>query len=164
MSGRPKREPLMMIAAMTPSRVIGKDNALPWRYPEDQKHFQRETRGHAVIMGRATFESLPAPLKNRRNIVVSRNPALRIEGAEVVDSLERAIALAREHDPEPVIAGGAQLYALALPLATKMLLTYLDQEYEGDAYFPAIEPTEWREVERRRSEGLTFVTLERGDS
>jgi dihydrofolate reductase len=155
------RAPLAMIAALTPSRVIGKDGAIPWRHAEDMKHFRRVTRGHAVIMGRATFESIGKPLKDRRNIVVSRNPALRIPGCEVATSLARALELAREHDPEPFIIGGEQLYREALPLATRLVLTYLDEEHAGDVYFPAIDPADWIESERRRGEDATWVTLVR---
>jgi dihydrofolate reductase len=153
------RAPLAMVAAMTPSRVIGKDGAIPWRHAEDMKHFRRVTRGHAVIMGRATYDSIGKPLKDRRNIVVSRNPALRIEGCEVAGSLRRALELAREHDPEPCVIGGAQLYVEALPLATRLVLTYLDDEHAGDVYFPEIDPGDWIESERRRGEGATWVTL-----
>jgi dihydrofolate reductase len=156
-----ERPPLAMVAAMTPSRVIGKDGRIPWHHAEDMKHFREVTRGHAVIMGRATFDSIGKPLPGRRNIVVSRNPALRIEGCEVVPSLARALELARERDPEPCILGGGQLYAEALPLATRLVLTYLDAEQAGDVYFPALDPSEWRETERRRVDGATFVTLVR---
>ena len=155
------RAPLSMVAAMTPSGVIGKDGAIPWRHAEDMKHFRRVTRGHAVIMGRATYESIGKPLAHRRNIVVSRNPALRIEGCEVVSSLTSALELAREHDPEPCVIGGAQLYTQALPLATKLVLTFLHDEHEGDVYFPQFDPGDWIETERRGGEGATWVTLER---
>ena len=155
------RAPLSMVAAMTPRRVIGKNGAIPWHHAEDMKHFRRVTRGHAVIMGRATFDSIGKPLPGRRTIVVSRNPALRLEGCEVVPSLARALELARERDPEPCILGGGQLYAEALPLATRLVLTYLDQEHEGDVYFPQIDPGEWQETERRQTEGAAFVTLVR---
>ena len=135
---------------MTRARVIGKagSHRLLWHYPEDMKRFRSATKGHAVIMGRATWDSIGKPLPGRRNIVISRDAALRIEGCEVVTSLERAIALAREHDPEPCVLGGGQIYAAALPLATRLILTYVEQEYEGDAYFPEIDEREWIEQER----------------
>lgn len=157
------RQPLAMIAAMTPSRVIGKrgSHRLPWHYPEDMKRFREVTRGHAVIMGRATFDTIGKPLPGRRNIVVSRNPALQIAGCEIAGSLQRALQLAREQDPEPCVLGGAQIYAEALPLATKLVLTILDAEHEGDARFPEFDPQEWIETERERGRGLTFVTLQR---
>lgn len=156
-----ERKPLALVAAMTPSRVIGRAGKLPWHLPEDLAHFRRVTKGHAVIMGRLTYDSVGTPLKGRRNIVVSRDRALRIEGSEVAPSLDAAIALARETDPEPQILGGAQIYAEALPLATKLVLTYLDDEHEGDAFFPAFDATDWVEEERRRGERCTFVTLRR---
>ncbi len=155
------RKPLALVAALTPNRVIGRDGGIPWHFAEDMQHFRRVTKGHAVIMGRATYDSIGKPLAKRRNIVISRNPALQLPGCEVVDSLARAIELAREQDEEPRVLGGAQIYAAALPLATRLLLTYLDDEHEGDCYFPEIDKGEWREVERRRGEGLTWVTLER---
>jgi dihydrofolate reductase len=159
-----ERAPLSMVAAMTPNRVIGRAGAIPWRHAEDMKHFRRVTLGHAVIMGRATFDSIGKPLAKRRNIVVSRNPTLRIDGCEVATSLAQALTLAREHDSEPCIIGGAQLYAEALPIATRLVLTYLDEEHEGDVYFPEIDPDDWSEVERRRGEGATWVTLIRRDA
>jgi len=158
-----EREPLAMVAVMTPSRVLGKNGKLPWHVPEDLEHFRRVTTGHAVIMGRVTYDSVGKPLPKRRNIVVSRHPALRLPGCEVAPSLDRAIALARESDTEPRVIGGAQIYAAALPLATRLFLSYLDDEYPGDAYFPEIDPSEWTEEERRRGERdrVTFVTLRR---
>jgi dihydrofolate reductase len=155
------RQPLAMVAAMTPARVIGRRGAIPWHYPEDMKHFRRVTTGHALIMGRATYDSIGKPLPKRRNIVISRDASLRIEGCEVVPSLERAIELAREHDDEPRVIGGGQIYACALPLATRLWLTYLADEHEGDVYFPAIDAAEWREEERTEVPGLTWVTLVR---
>lgn len=157
------RAPLAMIAVMTPNYVLGKEGRLPWKMPEDLEHFRRETTGHAVISGRVTYDSVGKPLPKRRNIIVSRDPTLHRPGAEVAPDLERAIALARQTDPEPYIIGGAQIYAEALPLATKMILTYLDDEYEGDAYFPRFDATEWVEEERRRGQRdpLQFVWLRR---
>jgi dihydrofolate reductase len=157
------RLPLAMIAALTPSFVIGKDGAIPWRYPEDMKHFKRVTMGHALIMGRATYDSIGKPLPGRRNLVVSRNAALQIPGCEVVGSLAQAIARARETDPEPFIAGGGAIYAEALPLATRLYLTYLDEDHPDNVYFPRFDPADWGEVERRRSNEapLTYVTLDR---
>jgi dihydrofolate reductase len=155
------REPLALVAALTPRGVIGKDGAIPWHHPEDMKHFRRVTKGHAVIMGRATYDSIGKQLKDRLNIVVSRSPELRIAGCEVVPTFERALELARAHDAEPRVIGGAQLYALALPLATQLLLTYLDQEHEGDVYFPPFDLGEWVEIERRPGPGLSWVTLQR---
>lgn len=153
--------PLALVAALTKQRVIGRAGTIPWHYPEDMKHFRRVTKDHAVIMGRTTFDSIGKPLPGRRNIVLSRNPALQIEGCEVVPTLERALALAYERDAEPRVIGGAEIYAAALPLATHLYLTYLDADYEGDTYFPAFAAEQWVEEERTCDEGLTFVTLRR---
>lgn len=156
-----ERLPLVLVAAMAKNHTIGKDNAIPWHLPEDMKHFRAVTLGHAVIMGRATFDSMGKPLPKRRNIVVSRNAELRIEGAEVAASLGAALALARQTDPEPRVIGGGQLYNEALPFATRIYLTVLDAEHAGDTFFPVLPVEQWREVERRRGEDATYLTLER---
>jgi dihydrofolate reductase len=162
-SARRPREPLALVAALTRARVIGKrgSHRLLWHYSDDMKRFRNATKGHAVIIGRATWDSIGKPLPGRRNIVISRDPALRIEGCDVVSSLEHAIRLAREHDPEPCVLGGAQIYAAALPFATRLILTYVEQEHEGDALFPEIDMHDWIEQERSSAPGLTFVTLVR---
>jgi dihydrofolate reductase len=163
MNAQEGRKPLVLVAAMAQNRVIGKDNAIPWRLPEDMKHFRRVTLKHAVIMGRGTYDSMGKPLPDRVNIVVSRNPQLAIEGAHVVSSLEAALTLARAHDDEPRVIGGGQLYAEALPLATRIYLTVLDDAYEGDTYFPELDASDWRTSEERRGEAgsATYLTLER---
>ncbi len=158
------RQGLSMIAALTPSRVIGKDNGIPWHYPEDMKHFRRVTRGHALIMGRATFDSIGKPLPKRRNIVITRQRGLAIEGCEVVHGVAEAIELAHQSDAEPCVIGGAQIYLEALPHATVLHLTYLHADHEGDTFFPELPESEWVEVERREAEGLSFVTLRRASA
>lgn len=154
---------LALVVAVARNGVIGKDGGLPWRIPEDLKHFKRNTVGHAVIMGRKTWDSIGKPLVERRNIVVSRNPELRFEGAEVVSSLEAALVLAREHDEEPRVIGGAELYRQALPQATRIFLTEVDRDVEGDTFFPHLDRAEWREISRQPGADPTvsYVTLER---
>jgi dihydrofolate reductase len=154
-------EPLVVVCAFAKNRVIGRANGIPWDLPEDRKHFRTVTLGHSVIMGRATWESIGKPLPKRRNIVVSRNPALAIEGAEVVTSLEAGIALARLGDDAPRVIGGGQLYEQALPLATRLYLTELDASYEGDSFFPELVASDWQCSEERRSGGATYRTLDR---
>jgi dihydrofolate reductase len=156
-----ERQALVLVAAMAKNRVIGAANRIPWHLPEDLRHFRALTLNHAVIMGRATYDSMGKPLPKRRNIVVSRNHTLRIEGVEMANDLESAIALARQTDDEPRVIGGGQLYAEALPLATRLYLTELDAVYEGDTFFPSFEPSEWTVVEQRRGEGATYLTLDR---
>lgn len=157
------RLPLTLVVAVADDGAIGLRGRLPWRIPEDLKHFKRATMGHAIIMGRKTWDEVGRPLPGRRNIVVSRQAGLRLEGAEVVGSLEAAIALARQTDPEPCVIGGSAIYAEALPLATKILLTEVHREVEADTFFPPFDRSAWRETARRRgeTEDVEFVTLER---
>ncbi len=163
MTGGPlgERAPLALVVAIADNGVIGKDNALPWRIPEDLRHFKAMTTGHAIIMGRKTHASIGRPLAGRRNIVVSRT-ADQFDGCELARSLEAAIALARTTDSEPRIIGGARLYEEALPLATRIFLTEVHGEHEGDAFLH-LDRAGWRETSRRaaETEGVEFVTLER---
>lgn len=131
---------------MAENRVIGRDNALPWRLPADMKHFKELTIGHTVIMGRKTYDSMGQPLVDRRNIVISRDPSLEYDGAEVVSSLDDALGLAAG-DEEVFVAGGADIYRLALPRADRIYLTLIHTEVDGDTYFPQFEADEWRLVE-----------------
>ncbi|RMG12375.1 MAG: dihydrofolate reductase [Deltaproteobacteria bacterium] len=161
--GEAPREPLALIVAVGRHRVIGKAGDLPWHLPEDLKHFKATTMGHALIMGRRTFDSIGRPLPGRRCIVVSRQADLAIPGAEVAHSLEAAIALARRTDPMPFVIGGGMLYEAALPLATHLYLTEVDRAVDGDTYFPEIDEGQWQERWRRsaETEGLVFRLLER---
>lgn len=159
---------LALVAACARSGVIGIDNKLPWHLPEDMKFFRETTRGKPVIMGRKTWESLPdafRPLPGRLNIVVSRNPDFHAEGGAVVGSLPEAVAAAGNAEIACVI-GGAEIYRQALPLADRLILTEIDRDYAGDAFFPAFDQAEWQEVSRdaRVSESglpFAFVTYER---
>ncbi len=159
-------EALALVAAIGPGGVIGRGGALPWHFPEDLRHFKAVTVGHAVLMGHRTYTSIGRPLPRRRNIVLSRDPALRLDGVEVAHSLTEAIALARQHDPEPRVIGGAALYALAIPLATRLYLTEVRGDFRGDTFFPSFDRARW--IERRRQPGetpqLTFVELIRRDT
>lgn len=134
-----------MIAAMTPDRIIGKGGHLPWRLPEDMRHFKATTMGHAIIMGRKTWEETGRPLPGRRNIVVTSRS---IEGVETFRTIEAAIAAARTTDPEPFVIGGGEIYRAALPLATKLIITWVKMDATGDTRFPEVDWTEWREIER----------------
>ena len=156
-------DPLSIVVAMNQDRVIGKDGGLPWHIPEDLKHFREVTTGHAIIMGRVTHDSIGRPLPNRHNIVISRRMNAQFAGCDTVDTLEGAIKLARRQgDTEPMIIGGASIYTLALPLCTRIYMTEVDMQVDGDTFFPEIDLSEWRETARRfgRS-GVTFKTLER---
>jgi dihydrofolate reductase len=150
-------KPLCLVFAMSDARVIGKAGALPWHIPEDLRHFKNVTIDHAVVMGRTTYDSVGKPLPKRRNIIVTRDPTLRREGAETAPTLEAALVLAYETDAEPRVLGGAQIYALALPIATKMIVTFVHRDVDGDTLFPPIDWSVWREVSRRRAETATDV-------
>ncbi|HVY47683.1 MAG TPA: dihydrofolate reductase [Minicystis sp.] len=160
-----KRAPLSLVVAIAKNHVIGRAGQLPWDLPEDRRHFRAVTTGHAVILGRRTYEEIGRPLPNRRNIVVSRTPGLALPGCEVAASLGDAIALARATDDEPRVIGGAALYREALPLATKIYLTEVDLEPEGDVQFE-LDRAGFVELERKKGEDprVTFVLLARTDA
>ena len=159
---------LALIAAVARHGVIGRDNDLVWREPADQSHFRETTRGCPVIMGRRTWESLPArfrPLPGRRNLVVSRNPSFEAPGAEVVATLDDALGRVAQSERAFVI-GGAALYALALPRADELVLTEVDTDLPGDTFFPPWDRRAFEEVERRPAVGqdgvpFAFVTYRR---
>jgi len=138
---------LTIIVATDSSNGIGINNTLPWHLPEDLAHFKRLTSGHAIIMGRKTFDSIGRPLPNRRSIVVSRNPEWQHEGVERVGSLEDALALVAGAS-EAFVIGGGQIFEQALPLVDKLVITRIDRTYECDAFFPALAEGAWQEVAR----------------
>ncbi|MBA4175523.1 MAG: diacylglycerol kinase [Leptothrix sp. (in: Bacteria)] len=161
---------LVLIAAMSNGRVIGRGNTLPWHLPEDMAHFREVTRGHPVLMGRRTWESLPPrfrPLPGRRNLVLTRDPTWHAAGAEAMPSLEAALAATAAAERVFVI-GGAELYAAALPHADTLLLTEIAADFEGDVRFPPVDATVFREAAREvhgavpaRPFGFAFVTYRR---
>lgn len=156
---------LSIIAAVASNGVIGAGGALPWRLPDDLRHFRALTRGHAVIMGRRTWESLAGPLAERQNIVVTSREGYRAAGAEVAPDLDAAIAAVKLPAPAFCI-GGAVLYHDALPRATTLHLTEIAREYDGDVRFPTFPREAWRETARepRRSDDgvdYAFVTYVR---
>jgi dihydrofolate reductase len=157
-----ERAPLALVVAVAKNGVIGQGGALPWHLPEDMKHFRALTTGHAIIMGRKTYESIGRPLPKRRNIVVSTQRDLHAPGCEVAPDFPSAVALARTDDACPFVIGGAAIYAEALPVATRVFLTEVDREVEGDVRFPPL-PAAFEPVERREgaTPELTFVTYER---
>lgn len=136
-----------LIAAMAENRVIGVDNALPWRLPADLKHFRQLTSGHHVILGRRNYESIGKPLPDRSNIVITRNPGYRAPGCLVVHSLEEAFAAA-QNDAEIFVIGGAEIYRQALARADRLYLTRVHAHINGDTFFPEFDNTEWEEMSR----------------
>jgi dihydrofolate reductase len=155
------RPTLSLIAAVARNGAIGKGNALLWTERADQKHFRAVTMGCPVVMGRKTWDSLPArfkPLPGRRNIVVTRNAAWQAAGAEPAASLDAALALAADAAKVFVI-GGAQLYALALPRADELVLTEIDADFDGDAFFPAWDRADFAQTAREpqtTAQGMAF--------
>ena len=144
---------------------------MPWHLPDDFAFFKRKTSHHPIIMGRKTLEALGKPLPNRLNIVITRNTDFRTDGVTVVHTLDDAIAKAKAGDQnqrEIFVIGGAEIYTMALPIATTLYLTEIHRAYEGDAYFPEFDKGQWEEVSRvshpadeRHEESFDFVEYER---
>ncbi len=146
-TGTARQPALALIAAVASNGVIGRNGELPWRLPDDLRHFRELTTGHAIIMGRRTWDSLARALPRRQNIVVSRQAGFRAEGAIVVASL--ADALERVEFPEPAFCiGGAEIYRLALPMAQTAYITEIARAFEGDATFARLDPAQWDVVKR----------------
>ncbi len=152
---------------MGKNRVIGKDNSLPWNMPADMKRFKELTTGKPVIMGRKTFESIGKPLPDRTNIIMTRDENYKAEGCIVVHSVDEALKSA-EGNEEVMVIGGAQIYKEFFPRANKMYLTVIDNDFEGDVYFPEYNRDEWKETEREEHEAdeenkfsYTFFVLEK---
>ncbi len=158
---------IALIYAQGANRVIGHQGQMPWHLPEDLARFRALTQGHPVIMGRKTWDSLPdrfKPLPGRRNIVLTRQPSWRARGAEQADSLQQALELCAGLEQVWII-GGAQIYAQALPMAQRVEVTEIHQEFQGDAFAPRLG-SQWRETARQlaqSSSGLnySFVSYER---
>ncbi len=149
---------ISIIAAIADHCVIGLNNTLPWHLPEDLKRFRALTMGHHIIMGRKTFDSLGRLLPGRTTVIVSRQPDYQIEGAIVCSSLPEAVK-ACAGDEEVFIIGGAEIYRAALPMADRMYLTEIHEEFSADAWFPEFDRTEWQECTRENyqsADGLAY--------
>ncbi|CAH1192553.1 IS1595 family transposase ISSsu9 [Paenibacillus auburnensis] len=137
---------ISMIWAMGANGVIGKDNDMPWHLPRDFAFFKEQTLGKRMLMGRKTWESLGGkPLKGRKSIVITRDTSFQPEGAEVIHSLEEALAEGLKED-ELMVIGGAEIYRMMLPYADKLIVTRIDEEFAGETKFPEVEWDEWEEV------------------
>jgi dihydrofolate reductase len=161
-----------LLAGVARNGAIGLDNRLPWRLPEDLKHFRALTMGAPVVMGRKTWDSLPErfrPLPGRHNIVLSRSADFRAEGASVAHTLDEALALAERDAPKRVfVIGGEQIFRDALPKADELELTEVERDFEGDVFFPAFDRGEFTEVRREHHHAappndfdFSFVTYRR---
>lgn len=132
-----KKPTISIIAAISKGLALGKDNKLLWDIPEDMCHFRKISSGHPVIMGEKTHYSIGRPLPKRLNIVLSKNPDLKIPGCQIAHSIKEAIDIAAEEDSEEIFfIGGGSVYAQALPVADKLYLTIVDGQYEADTFFP----------------------------
>jgi len=136
-----------IIAAMTPERIIGKGNDLPWHISDDIKLFKEKTTGNSVIMGRNTYESIGKPLPHRHNFVVS-STLPKTSGIQICKSLEEAVKEAEWYKKEVFVIGGAKLYRQAIPIADKMYISYIKKNYEGDIFFPEFDKREWKIMEK----------------
>ena len=158
---------ISIIAALAENRVIGINNTLPWRLPNDLKHFRRLTTGHAIILGRKNYESIGKPLPERRNVVITRQSGYEAPGCLVAHSLDEALKMA-DDDAEVFVIGGAEIYQQTLARADRLYLTLVHAEVQGDTFFPEFDRNEWRESARERHErderhayAYSFVVLER---
>jgi dihydrofolate reductase len=152
-----------ILAAVARNGVIGVGGGMPWRLPDEQALFKELTLGHALVMGRRTFDSIGRPLPGRTTIVVTRNPEWQFPSERVLraGSLAEALAAAGEIDDEIFVVGGAGVYAETLPVADRLALTFVDAEPDGDTFFPAVDWSDWAEVARRPGDGWVQVVYER---
>ncbi len=154
---------MVLVAATADNGVIGADGDIPWRIPGDFAHFKDTTLGHTLVMGRATYDSIGRPLPGRATIVVTRDPTWSAEHAEVLvaHSFEEALGLAEGLPGDVMVAGGAQVYALALPYATHQVITDVHQSPEGDTFYPAWDRGLWVETAREEHDGWSITWWER---
>jgi len=156
---------VVLVAGVARDGTIGRDGTIPWRYPEDLRTFRRETLGSVLVMGRRTMESIGRLLPGRESVVISRDPEAverRWPGAHGAGSLEQALAIcARLGATVASVIGGGEIYALALPVADELLLTYVPEEGGGDSFFPRWDASDWREVSREAVERVVVVRYRR---
>jgi len=135
---------ISLLVAMDKNRLIGKNNDLPWRLPNDLKFFKSVSTGHTIIMGRKTYESMNAPLPNRQNVVVTRKQDFEAEGCEVIHSLDPVLEWDKENpDTEYIVIGGSYIFEEILDKADRMYITWIDEAFEGDTYFPEFHEENW---------------------
>lgn len=139
--------PLALIVARSENGCIGREGGMPWHFSEDLKYFKKTTAGHAVIMGRKTYESIGRPLPKRQNIIVTRDANYFAEGCTVCDSLESALTQAYAVDDAPFVIGGGELYRLALPRATQLYITEIARTVQGDTFFPEVPTDDFERTE-----------------
>lgn len=154
---------ISLIVAHDPNRVIGHNNEMPWHIPGDLAYFKNKTMNKAIVMGRKTFESIGKVLPGRKNIIITRNDSYKVEGAEVVNTIEEAIELAKAVHEEVMIIGGEQIFKVVLPKADRLYITHIQQSFEGDTFFPPYDLDEWLLIdstdEMQTSEGIKYAYL-----
>ena len=144
---------LSILVAMAKNRAIGKNNALPWHLSADLKHFRALTMGHPIIMGRKTYESIGRPLPGRTNIIMTRQKGYQVEGAITVNSVDDALKVCQEGvdgNSEVFLIGGAELYRRTLRLCHRIYVTEIQQDFDGDTFFPEFDIEEWQEISREK--------------
>jgi len=159
---------ISIAVAIGENHAIGKNNQLLWHMPADLKFFKQTTSGHTVIMGRKTFDSVGKPLPNRRNVVITRDPELQIEGVELVNSLDEALEITKTEEKPVFIVGGAEIYRQALPKTDKLYLTTIHHNFDADTFFPDFDRSEWtvissepHKADEKNKYDYTFEVLER---
>lgn len=140
---------ISIIAAMAANRAIGLENRLPWHLPDDLKRFKALTMDHHIVMGRKTYDSIGKPLPGRSTVIVTRNVDYAVPGCIAVNSIDAALTVSYG-DEEVFFVGGADLYRQALPIANRLYLTEIQRVFDGDAFFPEYDTSQWRETSRER--------------
>lgn len=157
----PRGKRVVLVAAVAENGVIGNGPDIPWRIPGEQAEFKRLTLGHILVMGRTTYESIGRPLPGRTTIVLTRDPAWRADGVLVAHDLDGALALAEDLPGDVMVAGGAQVYAAAMPFADEQAITEVHQDPEGDVLYPDFDPAEWTEARREPGDDYDRVWWQR---
>jgi dihydrofolate reductase len=155
------RKKVVLVAAVADNGVIGAGGDIPWKIPEDLRHFRATTRDNTVVMGRRTYESIGHPLPYRTNVVVTRDRGWRAEHVFSASSIAEALELAQGFDGDVMVIGGGQVYADALPVATHQVLTEVHSSPEGDTHYPQWDRSQWQETRREPHDGFDFVWWER---
>jgi len=161
---------ISLVVAMDENGLIGADGAMPWHIPNDLKHFKKTTMARPILMGRRTHESIGRALPGRENLILSRDENYKAQGCQVVTSFEQARDAVREHNEEIAVIGGAEIYALALPLAQRIYLTRIHAAFQGDTWFPEIDLEDWEQVscerqpaDEKNTHAHSFMELHRRD-
>jgi dihydrofolate reductase len=151
------RKRVVLVAAVARNGVIGNGPDIPWTLPGEQRLFKELTLGHVLLMGRTTYESIGRPLPGRTTIVLTRDPEWHADGVLVAHTLDDALALAEQQEGDVMVAGGGQVYAAALPRADEQVISEVDLEPEGDAFYPAYDAEAWEVTAREQHDGYTRV-------